>query len=113
MARRQCEVVGCLADANPPVAEASVGSPTGIRFPYDSSFPEPWKSSLLVSDWSWGRVDAVALQPEGAGWTGTITPFLRGRPFNITDLDIGTDGHLYCITGGRGTASAVPGPMDR
>ena len=94
-------------DANPPVAEASVGSPTGIRFPYDSSFPEPWKSSLLVSDWSWGRVDAVALRPEGAGWTGTITPFLRGRPFNITDLDIGTDGHLYCITGGRGTASAL------
>jgi putative heme-binding domain-containing protein len=94
-------------DANPPVVESSVGSPTGIRFPYDSSFPEPWKSSLLISDWSWGRVDAVALEPDGAGWTGTITPFLQGRPFNITDLDVGTDGHLYCITGGRGTASAL------
>ena len=94
-------------DVNPPVVEASVGSPTGIRFPYDSSFPEPWRSSLLISDWSWGRVDAVALEPNGAGWTGAITPFLKGRPFNITDLDVGIDGHLYCITGGRGTASAL------
>ncbi|MCH2148220.1 MAG: c-type cytochrome [Phycisphaerales bacterium] len=94
-------------DANPPVVETNVGSPTGIRFPYDSSFPEPWRSSLLISDWSWGRVYAVQLQPDGAGWSGNITPFLKGKPFNITDLDVGTDGHLYCITGGRGTSSSL------
>jgi putative heme-binding domain-containing protein len=94
-------------DVNPPVVETNVGSPTGIRFPYDSSFPEPWKSSLLISDWSWGRVYAVELQSDGAGWTGELKPFLKGKPFNITDLDVGLDGHLYCITGGRGTASAL------
>ena len=94
-------------DVNPPVVETDVGSPTGIRFAYDTSFPEPWRSALLVADWSWGRVLAVHLQQDGAGWKGTVEPFLKGRPFNITDLDVGPDGHLYCITGGRGTSSAL------
>ncbi len=94
-------------DVNPPVAETDVGSPTGIRFAHDTSFPEPWRSALLVGDWSWGRVLAVHLQQDGAGWKGTIEPFIKGRPFNITDLDVGPDGHLYCITGGRGTSSAL------
>ncbi len=94
-------------DVNPPVVETDVGSPTGIRFAHDTSFPEPWRSALLVGDWSWGRVLAVHLQQDGAGWKGTIEPFIKGRPFNITDLDVGPDGHLYCITGGRGTSSAL------
>jgi len=94
-------------DVNPPVVETDVGSPTGIRFAHDTSFPEPWRSALLVGDWSWGRVHAVHLQRDGAGWNGTVEPFIKGRPFNITDLDVGPDGHLYCITGGRGTSSAL------
>ena len=92
-------------DATPAVAETGVGSPTGVCFAYGSSFPEPWRSSLLLGDWSYGRILACRMDEHGAGYTGTIEPFITGKPFNVTDMDIGPDGNLYCITGGRGTAS--------
>lgn len=92
-------------DATPAVAETGVGSPTGVCFPYESSFPEPWRSSLLLGDWSYGRILSCRMNENGAGYTGTIEPFITGKPFNVTDMDIGPDGNLYCITGGRGTAS--------
>lgn len=94
-------------DAQPPVAETDVGSPTGICFAYETNFPEPWRSSLLLGDWSYGRILACHMTEDGAGYTGTIEPFLQGKPFNVTDLVVGPDGHLYCITGGRGTSSAL------
>lgn len=92
-------------DATPAVAETGVGSPTGVCFAYESGFPEPWRSSLLLGDWSYGRVLACTLDEDGSGYTGTVEPFITGRPFNITDMDFGPDGNLYCITGGRGTRS--------
>lgn len=92
-------------DANPAVAETGVGSPTGVCFATGSSFPEPWRSTLLLGDWSYGRILACRLEENGAGYTGVIEPFITGKPFNITDMAFGPDGHLYCITGGRGTAS--------
>src|SRR5690606_6586082 len=33
--------------------------------------------------------------------------FLRGQPLNVTDIEFGTDGAMYFVTGGRGTQSAL------
>jgi putative heme-binding domain-containing protein len=58
-------------------------------------------------DWSYGRIFAVHLEPDGASYRGKAETFLRGTPLNLTDLAFGPDGALYFITGGRGTQSGL------
>ncbi len=33
--------------------------------------------------------------------------FLKGEPLNVTDIEVGSDGHLYFVTGGRGTQGGL------
>ncbi|MCH2132931.1 MAG: DUF1080 domain-containing protein [Phycisphaerales bacterium] len=94
-------------DSLPTMALMPQGSPTGMVFGGDSSFPEPWKSALFLADWTYGRVFVVHLEEDGAGWTGQEEIFAAGRPFNVSDMAFGPDGHLYLVTGGRGTHSAL------
>lgn len=95
------------ADAFPAVLELDAGSPTGVASGHRSNFPEPWRHSMLLGDWAYGRVLAVDLEPDGATYGGTPMPFLQGRPFNVTDFDFGPDGALYLTTGGRGSQSGL------
>jgi putative heme-binding domain-containing protein len=94
-------------DSLPPVVDIGLGSPTAIKFGEKTRFPEPWKRSLFIADWSYGRVLAVRMQPAGASYSGEPVPFLSGRPLNVTDLEVGPDGSLYFLTGGRGTVSGL------
>ena len=95
------------ADNAPPILDIGKGSPTGVKFGTKSDFPKPYRESLFVSDWAYGRILSVRLTPRGAGFVGRAKTFLKGQPFNVTDLDFGPDGAMYAVTGGRKTQSAL------
>jgi putative heme-binding domain-containing protein len=107
-------------DSLPPALEISIGSPTGVKFGTKSKFPAKYQKALFVMDWSYGRIFAVHLKPEGATYSATYEDFVRGKPLNVTDLEFGQDGAMYFLTGGRGTQSGLyrvtyvgPEPMDQ
>lgn len=95
------------ADSMPPVADVGIGSPTSIRFGTGTAFPARYQKALFGLDWVFGRLIAVHLQEQGAGYTGRVETLFRGSTMNLTDLEVGPDGALYSITGGRGTQSGL------
>jgi len=92
-------------DGLPPVVDVGVGSPTGVKFGTKSNFPEKYKKALFAMDWTYGRIIAVHLKPQGASYTGTFENLVQGKPLNVTDMEFGQDGALYFATGGRNTQS--------
>jgi putative heme-binding domain-containing protein len=104
-------------DSLPGTVDIGIGSPTGVKFGTRAKFPPKYQQALYVMDWSYGRIIAVHLKPQGASYTGAFETFVRGKPLNVTDLEIGRDGAMYFLTGGRGTQAglyrvAYDGPMD-
>lgn len=95
------------ADSLPAVVDIGIGSPSGVKFGTQSNFPETYRRALFAMDWSYGRIFAVHLKPEGASYSGDYEEFLKGKPLNVTDLEFGRDGAMYFITGGRGTQSGL------
>lgn len=95
------------ADSLPAAVNLGLGSPTGVKFGTKSAFPKKYQEALFAMDWSYGRIFAVHLQPQGASYTGSYETFLKGKPLNVTDLEFGKDGAMYFITGGRGTQSGL------
>ncbi len=83
------------------------GSPTGVAFGTPSHFPPPYRDALFILDWAYGRVLAVHTAPRGASYACGAEVFLKGRPFNVTDLAFGPDGGMYLVTGGRKTQSGL------
>jgi putative heme-binding domain-containing protein len=94
-------------DGLPPIVDVGIGSPTGVRFGTRSHFPPEYQRALFALDWSYGRIFAVHLEPNGASYRGTVETFLRGTPLNLTDVAFGPDGAMYFITGGRNTQSGL------
>ena len=90
-----------------PVVEVGPGSPTGMVFGTHTQFPGKYRQALFVNDWSYGRIYAIHLEEKGASFQAHHEFFLSGRPLPATDLQVGPDGALYFITGGRGLASAL------
>jgi putative heme-binding domain-containing protein len=89
------------------VVNVGIGSPTGVRFGTRSRFPLKYRRALFALDWSYGRIFAVHLEPDGASYRGTVETFLHGAPLNLTDVAFGPDGAMYFITGGRNTQSGL------
>ncbi len=52
-------------DSLPPVVDIGPGSPTGITFGYGAKFPAKYQDALFICDWSYGKLYAVHLKPEG------------------------------------------------
>ncbi len=61
----------------------------------------------FLCDSSEGRILAARLNPEGASYQTNVEVFLKGEPLNVTDIEVGPDGHLYFVTGGRGTQGGL------
>jgi len=90
------------------VVDIGPGSPTGITFGYGSKFPEKYRNALFISDWSFGKLRAVLLKPEGASYTADVEEFISGQPLPVTDVIINPeDGAMYFAVGGRGALSAL------
>jgi putative heme-binding domain-containing protein len=90
------------------VVNIGPGSPTGATFGYGAKFPAKYQDAFFLADWSFGKVRAVHLTPNGASYTGEIEDFINGQPFPICDLIIDPqDGSMLIVVGGRGAQSAV------
>ena len=90
------------------VADIGPGSPTGITFGYGAKFPAKYQDALFISDWSFGKLCAVHLKPEGASYTAEVEEFVSGQPLPLTDVVINPkDGAMYFAVGGRGAQSAL------
>lgn len=96
------------ADNLPGVLDIGPGSPTGMTFGYGARFPAKYQNALYALDWSWGKLYAVHLEAEGAGYTATKEEFVTGAPLPITDAIIHpNDGAMYFTIGGRRVQSGL------
>ena len=97
-----------FADTLPPVVDIGPGSPTGITFGYGTKFPKHYQDALLIADWSYGKIHAVFLKPNGASYVGLSQTFASGQPMAVTDMQVRKqDGALYFAVGGRRSESAL------
>ncbi len=97
-----------FADTLPPVVEVGAGSPTGVAFGYETSFPPKYRDALFLCDWSYGRLLALHLQADGASYRGELEEFMSAVPLAITDLVVNPrDGAIYFVLGGRRSTSGL------
>ena len=90
------------------VIDIGAGSPTGLVFGYGAKLPAKYQRALFMCDWSYGKIYAVHLEPQGASYIAEAESFLSGAPLPVTDIVVHPDdGALYFVTGGRGTSSAL------
>jgi len=95
-------------DSLPPVVNIGPGSPTGVAFGYGAKFPAKYQDALYICDWSYGKLYALHLNPDGASYSADVEEFLQGTPLPLTDLVVNPkDGALYITVGGRRTTSAL------
>ncbi len=95
-------------DTLPPVVDIGPGSPTGVTFGYGAKFPAKYQNAYYAADWSYGKLYAVHIEPDGAGYKGTTEEFITGQPLPLTDVLINPhDGAMYFAIGGRKTQSAL------
>jgi putative heme-binding domain-containing protein len=95
-------------DSLPAVFNVGPGSPTGMTFGYGAKFPAKYQDALFMCDWSYGKLYALHLTPDGAAYKGDIEEFLNGSPLPLTDVVVNPkDGALYFTIGGRKTQSGL------
>jgi len=95
------------ADNLPGICDIGPGSPTGVVFGTGAKFPAKYQTALFICDWSYGKMYAVHMTPNGSVMKGTQEEFVTGTPLPLTDIVIGEDGAMYFTTGGRKTQSGL------
>lgn len=98
---------GHYSEHLPSILNMGLASPTGVRSGHRGQFPSPYRKAMFVCDWSYGRIHAIHLNPDGASYRCRAEVFLEGQPLNVTDVTFGPDGAMYFVTGGRGTQSGL------
>jgi putative heme-binding domain-containing protein len=97
-----------FADSLPPTINIGPGSPTGVAFGYGAKFPAKYQQALYICDWSYGKLYAVHLTPEGSSYAGELEEFVTGTPLPLTDIVVSpNDGAMYFTIGGRRTTSGL------
>ncbi len=95
-------------DSLPAVLDIGPGSPTGVGFGYGAKFPKKYQDAFYILDWSYGKLYAVHLKPEGAGYAATFEEFISAQPLPLTDILVSRkDGTLYFTIGGRRVQSGL------
>jgi putative heme-binding domain-containing protein len=95
-------------DSLPAIVDIGPGSPTGVTFGYGAKFPAKYQDAFFICDWSYGKLYAVHLTPEGSAYTATFEEFVAGTPLPLTDVVINPeDGAMYFTIGGRNTQSGL------
>lgn len=95
-------------DSLPPVVNVGPGSPTGVCFGYGAKFPAKYQRALFACDWSYGKLYATHLTPDGSTYSGKLEEFITGTPLPLTDVIINPhDGAMYFTIGGRRVQSGL------
>jgi putative heme-binding domain-containing protein len=95
-------------DNLPAIYNVGPGSPTGMCFGYGSKFPAKYQEALYMCDWSYGKLYALHLTPDGSAYKGELEEFASGTPLQLTDVVINPkDGAMYFAIGGRKTQSGL------
>jgi putative heme-binding domain-containing protein len=95
-------------DNLPALYDIGPGSPTGMTFGYGAKFPAKYQEALFMCDWSYGKLYAMHLTPEGSAYKAEAEEFLSGSPLPMTDIVINPkDGAMYFAIGGRKTQSGL------
>lgn len=94
-------------DNLPAALNIGPGSPTGTIFGYGAKFPAKYQKAFYVLDWSWGKIYACHLEPDGSTYTGTKEEFVTGGPLPVTDAIIHPDGTMLFAIGGRRVQSGL------
>ncbi|MFO0958741.1 MAG: family 16 glycoside hydrolase [Isosphaeraceae bacterium] len=95
-------------DSLPPTVNIGPGSPTGVTFGYGAKFPARYQDALYICDWSYGKLYAIHLKPEGAAYSADVEEFIAGTPLPLTDIVVNpADGAMYFAVGGRKTQSGL------
>jgi putative heme-binding domain-containing protein len=89
------------------VADVGRGSPTGVTFGYGAKFPAKYQRALFIADWTYGRILALHMTPDGATYTGVVEPFVAAKPMPVSDVVIHPDGDMYYVTGGRRNTTSL------
>ena len=90
------------------VVNIGPGSPTGVTMGNGAKFPAKYQDAFFISDWSFGKLYAIHLTPEGGSYTGQVEEFITGQPLPLTDVLVNPlDGAMYFAVGGRRTQSAL------
>ncbi len=97
-----------FADTMKPVLNIGPGSPTGVCFGYGAKFPAKYQRAFYIADWSYGKLYAVHLEPNGAGYKAKAEEFITGTPLPLTDLVVNpVDQAMYFAIGGRKVQSGL------
>ncbi len=95
-------------DTLPAAKDIGPGSPTGVTFGYGAKFPAKYQEAFYICDWSYGRLFAAHLTPDGSAYKAQVEEFATGAPLALTDVVVNPkDGALYFTVGGRNTQSAL------
>jgi putative heme-binding domain-containing protein len=95
-------------DSLPAIYDIGPGSPTGMTFGYGARFPAKYQDALFMCDWSYGKLYAMHLTPDGSSYKAEAEEFLNGSPLPLTDVVVNPkDGALYFTIGGRKTKSGL------
>ena len=95
-------------DNLPAVINIGPGSPTGVTFGYGAKFPSKYQKAMYILDWSWGKIYAVNMKPDGSTYSGVKETFITGSPLPVTDAIIHPgDGSMYFAIGGRKVQSGL------
>jgi putative heme-binding domain-containing protein len=95
-------------DNLPGIVDIGPGSPTGVAFGYGTKFPAKYQDAFFICDWSYGKMYAVHLTPDGGSYKGMAEEFVTGAPLPLTDLVVSEkDKALYFTTGGRRVQSGL------
>ncbi len=94
-------------DGLPPLVNIGPGSPSGVVSGRGAKFPAKYQHAIFALDWTYGRILAIHLTPDGASYKAEAEDFIFGPALPVTDAVIGTDGAMYFTTGGRGTQTQL------
>jgi putative heme-binding domain-containing protein len=94
-------------DGVPGIADTGRGSPTGMVVYNHRQFPATYANAIFSGDWSEGRIWVLRCAEQNASYRAKAEVFMSGSPLNVTDLEVGPDGSLYVVTGGRGSQGNV------
>jgi len=102
------------------IAVVGSGSPTGSTFGTGAKFPARYQDAFYICDWSFGNFYSVFITPDGASYQADVEPFIRGRPFAVSNAIVNpadgsmliqtTGTELYRVTyvGNESTAPSAP-----